>query len=218
MRYLQYLIIFILSLSFTGVYALDKQDDRIINKLTSTKSKIKERKYKEFRYYSPEEGQYISQDPIGLAGNNPTLYGYVHDSNSWVDPFGLSSNSVALGKALGSSPGINHDAHHIVMTGTQNAKMNSLVSQMQTHGIKIDGSENGIWLARTDGDKVSTSAGTSHKEDGLHGNAYKDEIYNRLNGKNKKDFRKELAKIKSELEAGRTWETKKTKKIGKSCR
>ena len=33
---------------------------------------------------------YISQDLIGLAGNNPTLYGYVSDTNSWVDVFGLS--------------------------------------------------------------------------------------------------------------------------------
>ena len=41
------------------------------------------------RYYSQETGAYISQDPIGLAGNNPTLYAYVHDPNSWVDPFGL---------------------------------------------------------------------------------------------------------------------------------
>ena len=32
---------------------------------------------------------YISQDPIGLAGGNPTLYGYVKDSNCWVDVFGL---------------------------------------------------------------------------------------------------------------------------------
>jgi filamentous hemagglutinin len=32
---------------------------------------------------------YLSQDPIGLAGNNPTLYGYVKDVNSWVDVFGL---------------------------------------------------------------------------------------------------------------------------------
>jgi hypothetical protein len=31
----------------------------------------------------------LSQDPIGLAGNNPTLYGYVKDSNNWLDPFGL---------------------------------------------------------------------------------------------------------------------------------
>jgi hypothetical protein len=32
---------------------------------------------------------YLSKDPIGLAGNNPTLYGYVKDVNSWVDQFGL---------------------------------------------------------------------------------------------------------------------------------
>ena len=32
---------------------------------------------------------YISSDPIGLAGNNPTLYGYVEDVNSYLDLFGL---------------------------------------------------------------------------------------------------------------------------------
>ena len=42
-----------------------------------------------FRYYSPDEGMYISQDPIGLAGNNPTLYGYVHNPKGLVDVFGL---------------------------------------------------------------------------------------------------------------------------------
>ena len=26
-----------------------------------------------------------------MAGNNPTLYAYVHDSNSWIDPLGLST-------------------------------------------------------------------------------------------------------------------------------
>ena len=41
--------------------------------------------YNRFRYYSPETGLYISQDPIGLAGNNPNLYAYVKDSNWWVD-------------------------------------------------------------------------------------------------------------------------------------
>nr|WP_262494701.1 RHS repeat-associated core domain-containing protein [Flavobacterium davisii] len=45
--------------------------------------------YNRFRYFEPESGNFISQDPIGLHGNNPTFYGYVHDSNSWVDPFGL---------------------------------------------------------------------------------------------------------------------------------
>ena len=32
---------------------------------------------------------YISQDLIGLAGGNPTLCGYVSDTNMWVDILGL---------------------------------------------------------------------------------------------------------------------------------
>ena len=46
--------------------------------------------YNRFRYYSPDMGMYISSDPIGLAGNNPTLYGYVEDVNAWIDFWGLS--------------------------------------------------------------------------------------------------------------------------------
>ena len=42
-----------------------------------------------FRYYDSNSGTYISKDPIGLAGNNPNLYAYTHDSNTQVDPFGL---------------------------------------------------------------------------------------------------------------------------------
>ena len=52
--------------------------------------------YNRFRYYSPETGAYISQDPIGLAGGNPTIYGYVKDSNWWVDRFGLDCDKKVL--------------------------------------------------------------------------------------------------------------------------
>ena len=38
-------------------------------------------------------GMYVSQDPIGLAGGILNLYGYVSDTNSWVDIIGLSSQS-----------------------------------------------------------------------------------------------------------------------------
>ena len=47
--------------------------------------------YNHFRYYAPRLGNYISQDPIRLAGNNPTLYGYVKNVNVWVDVWGLQS-------------------------------------------------------------------------------------------------------------------------------
>jgi len=49
--------------------------------------------YNRFRYYSADEGGYISQDPIGLEGNNPNLYAYVSDTNDYIDVFGLSPYS-----------------------------------------------------------------------------------------------------------------------------
>lgn len=45
--------------------------------------------YNRFRYYDPDIGSFISQDPIGLNGGLTNLYGYVRDSNTWVDIFGL---------------------------------------------------------------------------------------------------------------------------------
>jgi RHS repeat-associated protein len=44
--------------------------------------------YNRFRYYSPEEGMYLSQYPIGLNGGIH-LYSYVYDTNGWVDELGL---------------------------------------------------------------------------------------------------------------------------------
>ena len=45
--------------------------------------------YNRFRYYSPDTGLYISQDPIGLAGGL-SLYGHVNDCNFEMDPYGES--------------------------------------------------------------------------------------------------------------------------------
>ena len=56
--------------------------------------------YNRFRYYSPQMGMYISSDPIGLAGNNPTLYGYVKDVNIWLDPFGLDLRRPYIRKSV----------------------------------------------------------------------------------------------------------------------
>jgi RHS repeat-associated protein len=45
--------------------------------------------YNRFRYYNPNTGQFITQDPIGLLGgvNN---YQYAPNPVGWVDPWGLS--------------------------------------------------------------------------------------------------------------------------------
>jgi len=60
--------------------------------------------YNRFRFYDSNTGNYISQDPIRLAGNNPTLYAYVHDTNTWIDPFGLlSATELAAAQQMGAS-------------------------------------------------------------------------------------------------------------------
>ncbi|WP_447894342.1 RHS repeat-associated core domain-containing protein [Vreelandella sp. GE22] len=44
--------------------------------------------YNRHRYYDPQQGRYISQDPIGLRGGT-NLYGYVTNPMGAVDPLGL---------------------------------------------------------------------------------------------------------------------------------
>ncbi|WP_249975210.1 RHS repeat-associated core domain-containing protein, partial [Vreelandella olivaria] len=45
--------------------------------------------YNRHRYYDPQQGRYISQDPIGLNGGT-NLYGYVTNPTGMVDPLGLT--------------------------------------------------------------------------------------------------------------------------------
>jgi RHS repeat-associated protein len=47
--------------------------------------------YNRFRYYDPEAGGYVSQDPIGLAGGSRP-YGYVRDPLIVTDRLGLSGS------------------------------------------------------------------------------------------------------------------------------
>ncbi|MBI6577838.1 RHS domain-containing protein [Pseudomonas viridiflava] len=43
--------------------------------------------YNTFRYYDPEVGRFITQDPIGLSGGS-NLYSYAESPTGWVDPLG----------------------------------------------------------------------------------------------------------------------------------
>jgi RHS repeat-associated protein len=44
--------------------------------------------YNTFRYYDPDIGRLISEDPIGVLGGL-NLYGFAANADSWVDPWGL---------------------------------------------------------------------------------------------------------------------------------
>ncbi|WP_394423505.1 RHS repeat-associated core domain-containing protein [Vreelandella stevensii] len=49
--------------------------------------------YNRHRYYDPQQGRYISQDPIGLQGGT-NLYGYVTNPTGMVDPLGLEGEHI----------------------------------------------------------------------------------------------------------------------------
>ena|GEM_PF-1988703 len=89
MRYLLLILFFTIQTFGFGANAIDLQKSNVEKELTSKKSNLEERKYKEYRYYSPDSGTYISQDPIGLASGEPNFYAYVKDSNTYIDVFGL---------------------------------------------------------------------------------------------------------------------------------
>ena len=44
--------------------------------------------YNRFRYYDPDCGRFVSQDPIGLDGGENS-YQYAPTPNAWIDPLGL---------------------------------------------------------------------------------------------------------------------------------
>ena len=57
--------------------------------------------YNFFRYYEPDAGRFVNQDPIGLWGGD-NLYSFALNTQVWIDPLGLSKNAiqVSMNKAL----------------------------------------------------------------------------------------------------------------------
>ncbi|MBO9728535.1 MAG: hypothetical protein J7623_07860 [Chitinophaga sp.] len=82
--------------------------------------------YNRFRYYLPEVGLYISQDPIRLASGEPDLYSYVKDTTNTVDVLGLAPCRIVNGTKIfgkGQTTGPGHAllsellANKLAMTG-----------------------------------------------------------------------------------------------------
>ncbi|AZF13720.1 Rhs-family protein [Pseudomonas sp. R3-18-08] len=57
--------------------------------------------YNTFRYYDPQAGRFITQDPIGLAGG-VNLYAYAPNTNGWIDPLGWCVTTVTTNVTRGA--------------------------------------------------------------------------------------------------------------------
>jgi RHS repeat-associated protein len=100
--------------------------------------------YNTFRYYDPEVGRFVTQDPISLSGGM-NFYSYAPSPNNWVDPLGWCSTK--LGNNMGARTGDGMANHHLIpeelIKSTQFKKMFGRLNKI---GWDPDGASNGIFL------------------------------------------------------------------------
>ena len=151
--------------------------------------------YNRFRYYDPEDGRYISQDPIGLLGGL-LFYGYVHDSNVYSDPLGLSST--ALNTALGGSKS-GMQAHHIIPEKVWNDPTNSQFLNDIGLGSQRDAASNGLHMY--DSESLARQNGKAYYHRGRH-----DDYSKKVNARLKEirdDYKIHKDKVKAKAEVER---------------
>lgn len=116
--------------------------------------------YNRFRYYDADDGRYVSQDPIRLAGGNPTIYGYVRDTNSWIDVFGLLNHVFWSG---GKEARTAAEAFAQQNTGYKILEMTEHGSSLETwtKGMDWESEAKPLWQ-RTSSDFAGSTTGTAH--------------------------------------------------------
>jgi RHS repeat-associated protein len=138
--------------------------------------------YNRHRYYDPQMGRYITQDPIGLRGGN-NLYSYVGGSpTNWHDPLGLVPNPAEAACIAGPNPiclaGVAADIGTWIIGGTivvggaavvGNSVSNSTSAATDSTGSAINPN------AKPLSDAHNTAAAAGTKSVGYGGNCTPDE-------------------------------------------
>ena len=148
--------------------------------------------YNYFRYYEPDSGRFVNQDPIKLAGGD-NFYQFASNIQMWVDAWGLKSNSQQLGEAITKStrwPG--RQAHHKIPVEVFNNS--PLLQRLEEKGLfKLNGKGNGIMLPE------SRSKGTTRSKHRGYHRAYNQALMELVNDidKNSKCDKEKARKIQS---------------------
>ncbi|TDM05883.1 MAG: hypothetical protein C4K60_14405 [Ideonella sp. MAG2] len=85
--------------------------------------------YNTFRYYDPDCGRFISQDPIGLAGGL-NLYQFGPNAIGWIDPWGWIGAPAGLPNTAGVYTIINGNDVYVGSAGGGSVGMNGRVSDI----------------------------------------------------------------------------------------
>ena len=122
--------------------------------------------YNRYRYYDPQTGQYLSPDPIGLAGGLRTQ-GYVHNPNEWVDPLGLSCQCNGVTKSAAENlpqmkgNSVAHNEKILRQNGFNQTKVSNSLAKNQTWK-HADGSEVRIHPYGNQNQALFRSANNAH--------------------------------------------------------
>ena len=83
--------------------------------------------YNFFRYYEPDAGRFVNQDPIGLLDGGDNFYKFAVNAQGSIDPLGLSRNRLAT---VGKTPS--------KVSPTDRAVMQRMLSAKELCGMTAD--------------------------------------------------------------------------------
>lgn len=142
--------------------------------------------YGRFRYWDPDEGCWLSPDPLRALGALQA-FGLGGAPTVSVDPFGLdtSSDAAALRKNMvgagQSTPTFPNEAHHLVASNDPHPDWDAARKNMATHGVGINDPENGMFLAsRTKHKPQSGPMKDAIPHSRIHTDAYRDWLASRI--------------------------------------
>jgi RHS repeat-associated protein len=88
--------------------------------------------YNRFRYYDPEVGGYVSQDPIGLRGGLEP-FAYVADPTRAMDPVGLSSCAPTGSRVADAI----QSGRPIVIVGRRMSRVQQVADALRAHSANV---------------------------------------------------------------------------------